>query len=243
MSEPTDFDPIAASLRRQFAPPDLEDMLARVAEAATDAERVTVDLGDGDPLHRSAAPAPSTSRVRRVAGMVVAFAAAAGLVLLLAQEVERRPADEPRLDPAAVAQAPSAEQIAGRQLVDFLRHGATLPGDPASCSVEQPPPACEGAEDGPRLKPTPNVQLVGECGGTTGVDCAGHDLPAQRALLVRLMPSGADAIVCIEPPEADPNPRLPSDSEYKIFRRTLNGHVLYEVTPLDHPQAVDYLDP
>jgi hypothetical protein len=49
-------------------------------------------------------------------------------------------------------------------------------------------------------------------------------------------------IVCIEPPGADPQPQLPDDSEYKIFRRALGRYVLYEVTSLDQPQVLDALE-
>lgn len=239
MSEPTDFEPIAASLRRQFSPPDLEHAIARVVAAASDAERVIVAPSVDE-------PAPKSSRRRGVAGLVVAFAAAAALVLALGPwrpDVESRTQAESSNDPTTVALAPSPAQLAGRQLADFLKHGNTLPGDPGSCSVEQAPPDCRGAEDGPRLRSTPNALLMGECGGTTGVDCASHDLPAQRAMLVRLMPSGTHVILCIEPPWADPHPRLPDDSEYEIFRRSVGGYVLYEVTPLDQPRAMDYLEP
>ena len=58
-------------------------------------------------------------------------------------------------------------------------------------------------------------------------------------MVVQLMPAGPHVIVCIEPPWADPEPQLPADSRYNIFRRTLGDYVLYEVTPLDTPRAVD----
>ncbi len=238
MSEPDDFDPIAGSLRRQFSPPPLDDLHARIAEAAAQHDAAAPTKLP------TPTPAPARPGWRRPLGIALAFAAAAALLVFFAPWGDPSN-EEPRGDrpgnPPMVAVAQTPQQLAGAQLDGFLGRGERLPNDGVSCNVAvaTPPPNCEGLQ--PTLMASPDVQLVGECGGTTEVDCAAHDLPAQRAMLVRLEPSGALAIVCIEPPWADPHPELPPGSDYNIFRSTLGSYVLYEVTPLEQPQATPWL--
>ena len=103
------------------------------------------------------------------------------------------------------------------------------------------PASCLAEPGAPTLTPSPDLALLWECGGSTGIDCADHDLPAQRLLIVRQLPEGPDVIVCIEPPDQDPHPELPGGSDLNIFRTTLGDYVLYEVTPLAEPTVFDRL--
>lgn len=241
---------IEASLRRQLAPPCLDALADRIAAAAAAIGEDAADLGlepalrlvAGDDSALDSAPANATdaTTARRRIGLgvlvAVAAAAAAAIVLLLAQP--RAPETAPR-----VATAPTTHQVAGRQLAQFLRSAAYREGpvlDGTNCVPDEPPIAgCTSDLGAPVLPPSPELRVVWECGGSTGIDCAAHDLPAQRMMVVQLMPAGPDVIVCIEPPGADPAPELPAGSGYNIFRRTLGGYVLYEITPLDTPSAVE----
>lgn len=240
MSEPNDFDPIAASLRRQFSPPSLERLDDHIAEAAAQYERESVDAEDTvGPPGRGRSP-------RWGLGFAVAFAAAAIVLLALrpwqtATLKDPSQAAEPSAGLGPIALAPTSGQRAGLQLDRFLSQRDSLPGDDPTCSVTVPPQNCESATEGPHLVWSPVVEQVGECGGTTGQDCSAYDLPADRALIVRLQPSGANAIVCIERPRTDPHPELPVDSAYNIFRSKLGAFVIYEITPLPHPQATEFL--
>lgn len=263
-----DHDPIERSLKRQFEPPDLGDLEARIAAAA-----------DGESL-----PDPSVARVEpaqhepaandsRLWGLAVAVAVAAAVVLVLAwpgggdaptttgpqasrpsppAAGDAGPADDAEADgggaPAGdgrIAMAPTSHELAGRQLHDFLHGGGyeTAIPDGADCSaqVEPAPPSCQVEPGAPALPPSPDLALLWECGGMSGIDCAAHDLPAQRLLVVRHLPDGPNVIVCIEPPDKDPRPELPGGSDLNIFRRTLGDYVLYEVTPQAEPAVVDRL--
>ncbi|MBL4686320.1 MAG: hypothetical protein JKY37_17125, partial [Nannocystaceae bacterium] len=211
MSEPNDFDPIAASLRRQFSPPSLERLDDHVAKAAAQCEQEATqpaDIAAAD-TEESVGP-PGRARSRRWGlGFAVAFAAAA-IVLVALRPWQPATHEDPSqaADPSAglgpIALAPTSRQLAGLQLDRFLSQRDSLPGDDPTCSVTVPPQNCESAVEGPHLVWSPTVEQVGECGGTTGQDCSEYDLPADRALIVRLQPSGANAIVCIEYPRTDP---------------------------------------
>lgn len=238
---------IEASLRRQLEPPSLDALGDRIAAAAAATGEDDADIGlepalrvvEGDASATEATPARSRVRL----GVLAAVAAAAAIVLLLAQP--RAPHDAPLTHEAEprIAAAPTMHQLAGRQLEQFLRSAAyregRLPSE-GDCAMDEPPSAACAADLGaPVLPPSPELWVVWECGGATGIDCAAHDLPALRMMVVQLMPAGPDVIVCIEPPGVDPAPELPAGSGYNLFRRTLGGYVLYEITPLPTPRVVD----
>ena len=227
---------IEASLRRQFEPPSLEALEQRVAQAAGEARETPEESGTHVVSMPTSSPAPTW---RRTVGLAMAVAAAIVLVWWLGS----RP--HPIGSPASPDVTDGSPEIAmasrlgaGKQLDAFLHAARELPPMDADCAMIEAPPSCDGTEQQPQLQPDLEVRLLGECGGATGIACADHDLPAQRAMLVRLEPSGADAIICIEPPWADPKPILPDGSTYNIFRRQLGTYVLYEVTPLSAPQAL-----
>ncbi|MBV1856963.1 MAG: hypothetical protein KUG77_01035, partial [Nannocystaceae bacterium] len=134
----------------------------------------------------------------------------------------------------------SAER-AGFQLHAFLNREDSLPGDADDCEPPEPQEQCAAEGGEPTLIPGGGVVQLGECGGRTGTDCGDFDLPADRALLVRYVPTGEHAIVCIERAWTDPHPKLPPGSPYNIHRAELGEFVLYEITPLDQPQAIDTL--
>lgn len=242
MSEPNDFDPmdlepIEASLKEHFAPPSLDALCDRVAEIAA--------------AEDEAGPPPeqlSTRREPPSAGLVLAVVAAAAAVLLVVLGPWSTPStDEPsapnELGEAVVANAdpPTTSELAGRQLDGFLDRDAMLPGDDGSCAAPAPPEMCDGSSSFPQLLASSSVTQLGECGGLTGRSCSEFDLPADRALLVQLAPSGAKAIVCIEHPWTDPHPMLPASSDYNIFRRELGDYVLYEITPLPTSTALEFV--
>lgn len=225
---------IEASLRRQFEPPSLAALERQIAEAAA----ATESEESGTHVVPLPATRPARPTWRRSVGLAMAVAAAIVLVWWIGSgspsstTSEDTPPDEPKI-------AMASRLAAGEQLDAFLNAARALPPMDADCATE-PPPSCEGTEQQPQLEPDLEVRLLGECGGATGVACADHDLPAQRALLVQLEPSGAEAIICIEPPWADPKPVLPEGSDYNIFRRQVGTYVLYEVTPLSAPQALPH---
>ncbi|MCX4246544.1 hypothetical protein [Paraliomyxa miuraensis] len=233
------------SLRRQFAPPSLDGLNDRIAAiAASMGEAEPRDAAQGvDPLPLSSRATsrepPGEDRSRAL--VLVAFAVAAALVLVFSWPRGGGPATQGTHDSALAVATPS--QVAGKQLHDFLR-AARYPSPPGDmdCALEQPPsPSCSAAEGTPTLVANLGMQLVWECGGLTGVSCQAHELPAQRLMVVQLLPAGPDVLVCIEPPWADPQPELPDDTDYRIFRRTLGSYVLYEVTPLDEPRVLSHV--
>lgn len=237
---------IEAALRRQFSPPDLDALSDRIAAAAMAAEaEAPAELG-------TAVPAAANGAPRHEFAVVVAVAAA--LVVMLAWPRGDRPSRVPApRDRPAVAAGPTpptppslpgttSHQVAGQQLDDFLRTADYAPGSPQDCRVHDPLLDDSAVGGGtPTLVESEDKRLVWECGGETGIDCADHDLPAKRMMIVRLLASQTDVIVCIEPPGADPRPELPSDSEFNIFRRPLGDYVLYEVTPLAQPLALPHV--
>ena len=249
MSDP--WDETEASLRRHFEPPTLEGLHTRIALAA--AQRET----DEPALRTTAGTTEGTTegeghdrRGRRLSvAVAVVFAVAAAAVLLVLLPRSSPPVDSASLsspegesesDSTTVARAMAARVHAGRQLDEFLHTGATLPTMELACMVSEPGRDSLG-ESVPWLPPTPGLEVRGECGGTTGLDCAAHALPGQRALLVRLEPAKVDVVVCIESPDADPRPVLPRASDYSIFQHTLGEYVLYEITPLAEPMVLDHL--
>lgn len=283
MSEPTDHDPpgweaIEASLRRQFEPPDMAGLQARVAALAAEGEAEPVEpsvdpVGERRPVEPAelvepAEPAEPVGWGRGALVVILAVAAAVVLVWSLRGASESRRPDAAGDDAIALSEpAPGLRRAAGRQLDGFLARGDVLPGSlgagspsELSCAAHVadtdplPPPseACDNDEPRPMLRPGPagRVSVVGECDVERGVDCGRFDLPAQRALLVALDSSAGGpgdpaaaqrAIVCIEPPWADPKPLLPPGSHYRIFRRTLGTYVLYEITPRPAPLALDHM--
>ncbi len=239
MSDPIDFDPIAASLRRQFSPPSLDALEQQIA---SEAERMARQ--QAHPVAVPLAPAPPERTPTWPLVLTVALAVAAAVLLLLMRPwspdpttATGRPVAE-TLDPEVVV-PPTNALRAGAQLEGFLRRGDGFAADETDCSLTPPPEVCGTDARYPQLLPSPSVRQLGECGGDTSTDCADFDLPADRALLVQLEPGGNRAIVCIERPWTDPHPVLPAGSGYRIFRRELGDHVLYEITPLDEPRALD----
>ncbi len=239
MSQSKDFDPIASSLRRQFSPPSLAALERRIeAEAARLEDAQPQALYALPPVHTE--PSSTWPLVLTVA---LAVAAAVLLMLIRAWEPDvGQSAPPPVAETREVAEVipPTSSQRAGLQLDGFLGRGDTLAGE-AQRTTTEPPEVCNGEREFPQLVPGPTVELLGECGGLTGVACADFDLPADRLLLVRLDPEGRRAIVCIERPWTDPHPKLPPGSDYNIFRRELGDHILYEVTPLDEPRALELI--
>lgn len=247
MSEPNDLDPtedplavpIAASLKRQFSPPSLDALEARIA-----AEAARLDEE----------PAPASTPVPPAANdpggrwlVAAAFLAAAALVLLIARPwadptPPNAPTTPPQRSPIAKTQdpeevmPPTMSERAGHQLDGFLKRGDALATADA-CGPLEPPEVCNVDAGGyPHLPEGLPVTQLGECGGTTGTSCDEFDLPADRALLVQLS-TGEHAIVCIEHPWTDPEPKLPPGSRYNIFRRELGDYILYEITPLGEAEA------
>ncbi len=253
MNDPGEFDPIAASLRRQFSPPDLGALEQRIAEAALEQEQEQ-EQEQADDLEtpaiepdRVVVPLRADPQRGWTVGFAVAFAVAAAIVLLLARPWEQ---DKPStLDAPLIAETPRPHELvppmlaerAGFQLDGFLRRGDALPTDAAGCQPPEPEERCATDGGEPALIPGGGVIQLGECGGNTGTDCGDFDLPADRALLVSYAPTGEQAIVCIERAWTDPHPKLPPGSPYTIHRAELGEFILYEITPLDQPQALEHL--
>jgi hypothetical protein len=217
---------IEGSLRRQFAPPSLDGLNEQIARAAAEHAR--------HEQHEPATLARPRASWRRPVAAALVVAAAAALIWVLGPSPKRSADPLPQL----VAHT-SAQALAGRQLHDFLRTNTALPIY-TDCAAIEPPTDCQ-SHVAQVVTFAPELRIAGECGGTTGIECADHGLPARRAILVQLEPSGASVIVCIEAASADPRPVLPTNSEYNIFRRTLGDYVLYEVTPLPQPMALDLI--
>ena len=250
MNDPGEFDPIAASLRRQFSPPSLDALEQRIAEAAAELERVDAR---GEEEAPEVGPEPvvvplDANRPRGWGvGFAVAFAVAAAIVLLLVQPWEQ--AKPSKLDAPIIAETPQPHELvppssaerAGFQLDAFLRRGHALPTDATDCKPPEPLEQCASDGGEPTLIAGGGVIQLGECGGSTGTDCGDFDLPADRALLVSYAPTGEQAIVCIERAWTDPHPMLPPGSPYNVHRAELGEFILYEITLLDTPQALDYL--
>jgi len=228
MTAPDDVDPIAASLRRQFSPPALDELHERIAAEAG---------------RRPAPPSTATSRAPGRWAVAAAFAVAAALVLwILRPPPNPKPATPPipavTEDPEApVLVPPTRARRAGAELDGFLDRGDRLP---ATSGALVAPEVCDTEAGHPQLIADAGIVLVGECGGMTQTPCAAHDLPADRAMLVRLA-SGEHAILCIERPWTDPRPELPEDSDYRVFRSELGDYVIYEVTPASGPEASQLL--
>lgn len=242
MSEPNELgpteDPIAASLKRQFSPPSLDALEARIA-----AEAARLDEGS-DPAPATASNGPHAANETRGRGLVaLAFFAAAAAVLIIArpwalEPTVRRPQTSPiaKTDEPQEVIPPTVSERAGSQLDGFLERGDALTSADA-CGPREPVEVCNVDAGGyPHLPGGLPVTLLGECGGTTGTSCDEFDLPANRALLVQLS-TGERALVCIEHPWTDPKPRLPPGSRYTIVRHELGEYILYEVTPLGEAEA------
>lgn len=239
MNEPGDFDPIAASLRRQFSVPDLGALEQRVAEAAAELERDA-----GPTLVES--PANDEPAPRRVGALAfaVAFAAAAVLVVILQPWASDDPVAHPPVAHRPAPPVATASERAGEQLHQFLQANARLPSGDADCEPPEPPAppdrcAVEGGE--PWLAPGGPFAQLGECGGSTGSVCAEFELPADRALLLVEAATGAHSILCIERAWTDPKPVLPPNSPYQIHRAELGEFIVYEVSEHDAPQAIEFL--
>ena len=232
MNEPADFDPIAASLRRQFSVPDLDVLEQRVAEAAAELER------DAGPTLVEA-PANDEPAPRRTG--VLAFAAAALLLVILRPWASQAPAPAPPVAHRPSAPAVTASEHAGQQLHQFLQANARLPSGDADCEPPEPIERCavEGGE--PWLAPGGPFAQLGECGGATGSVCEEFGLPADRALLLVEAATGAHSILCIEQTWTDPKPVLPPNSPYQIHRAELGDFILYEVSEHDAPRAIEFL--
>ncbi len=224
-------DPVDASLRRLFAPPDLGGLQAKIAAAAAAAALAPVEP------QREASP-----RRRRVWGTTIAAtAAAAAAALLLSTRVQHSAAVfEPAADPI-VAPVFGPREQAGAQLARFYVSGTALARlDDADCLGAPPiPEACDGSAPEPRLAPSDALEVIGECGALGGPTCDGYDLPAARLVQLRVRPQGPRLLVCVEPRDADPRPLLPDDSGLQLFRRELGAFILYEVTPLSDSLALE----
>lgn len=220
-------DPIDASLRRLFAPPDLTMLHARIDAAA--AER--------SPVVRP--------RHRRGAWIVIATATAAAAAAIVLSSVDRpaapRGRDADHGQPTEIA----ARQHAGTQLATFYAHGPELPrADDGSCNSPPPPapPSCTDDAPQPSLPTFDLVDVIGECGARGGPSCDGYDVPAARLLRLRLRDDGTEVLVCIEPQGLDPRPMLPRDAGLNLFRRQLGEFVLYEITPLATPHVLEHFE-
>lgn len=208
-----DRDPIDASLRRTFAVPDLSALQARIEAMAA------------DPSARA-----MTAPRRRVA--VLAALAAAAVVVVLARG--RATPDDGR-DPVAIAEL-DARRAAGTELLRLRRAGATLPqpddlGPTASAS------ACDD-DAGPTLADPGDLVLLGRCGGATE-SCGGALPPGARVLHLRRGSDDVDLAIYIVARHDDPHPLVPDDADARIFRTELGAFVIYEVTPLAEPIALD----
>lgn len=211
-------DPIETSLRRQFAPPDLSALQARIEAAA--AQRAVI--------------APARRRTRAIVAVGVAAAVAAVLALTL------RPRTDPT--PAEVDVTPDRGRAIGLRLAQVHAQGPALPRpSDVDCLADPPPePACSDAH--PRLESSDALEVLGECGAAERPPCDRDRLPC--AHLVHLRDRiGAELLLCIELRDADPRPTLPDDAELSIFRRELGDYVAYEVTPLSEPHALARLVP
>lgn len=240
MNDPGEFDPIAASLRRQFSLPSLDALEQRIAEAAV---QQADTLEAPDPV---VVPLDAEQHRGWTVGFAVAFAVAAAIVLLLARPWEQAEVSE--LDTPLIAKTPRPQEVvppssadrAGFQLDAFLRRGDAFPTDATDCKPPEPLEQCASDGGEPELIPGGGVIQLGECGGSTGTDCGDFGLPADRALLVSYAPTGEQAIVCIERAWTDPHPKLPPGSPYNIHRAELGDYILYEITRRDQPQALDF---
>lgn len=213
-----DGDRIEAALRRVYAPPDLSALQARIeAEAA----------------RRSAAPG------RRLPIVAMGAAAAAVAVLLLARR------DEPAAAPTTTAAEPVAQdpgRALGLRLAQLHADGPALPQPDDGDCLAEPPPTDACADGIPRLEPSDELEVLGECGAPGGPPCDTDDLPPVRLVHLRHR-DGAELLVCIAPRHADPRPSLPADAGLAIFRREVGAFVAYEVTPLPEPHALPRLAP
>lgn len=238
MSETDDFDPIAASLRRQFSPPDMDALADRIErEAALRAEEVS-------PPRATVVELP-TRRPRRAMVAVAAVGAVAAAALLWM--LRPAPSPEPLLEVTegtSVAQPPPFESVpptsseqAGAQLHAFLQRDAPLPSTQVPWTADRPQEVCGTDGPQPQFVESEGVRLLGECGGRSGHLCSDFDLPAGRALLVEFVPEGTRAVVCIERPWTDPSPELPSASPYRKFTSQLGDFTVHEITPEDAPRA------
>lgn len=218
-------DPIDASLQRLFAPPDFGALQAKIDAAAAEL------------------PPIARARDRHTLWIsLAAVAAAAAAVIFFSGRGDRSTALEGRDTDRAVPAVIAARQHAGAQLARFYAQGPDLPRlDDGSCNGPLPAPAsCVGDAPEPALDADDLVDVIGECGARGGPSCDGYDVPAARLVHLRLRPDGPDVLVCVEPRELDPQPMLPDDAGLNIFRRDLGEFILYEITPLAEPRALDH---
>ena len=136
MSERDEMDPIAESLRRQFAPPALDELMARVAAAARELEEsesefeaepgahaIVVPLepvGGASTTEEPAARGGGSRSWRVTLGVAAVFGLAAALVLLLRPPTPDAVLDPPGSAPRAELEVDSARYLAGAQLDRFL---------------------------------------------------------------------------------------------------------------------------
>jgi hypothetical protein len=219
-------DPIDASLRRLFAPPDLTMLHARIDAAAAERSRVV------RPRHR------------RGVWIVVATATAAAAAAIVLSSGDRRPAPHGRDADHGPPTEIAARQHAGAQLATFYAQGPDLPRpDDGSCNSPPPAPAsCTDDAPQPSLPTFDLVDVIGECGARGGPSCDGYDVPAARLLHLRLRDGGTEVLVCVEPQGLDPQPVLPRDAGLNLFRRQLGEFVLYEITPLAAPHVLEHFE-
>lgn len=222
MSDEPDLAPIDASLRRMFVVPDLAALCAKVDVAAAEGARV-------------AAPPPRQGRSRWIAAAAIAVAATA--VLVLARRDTEEVVVPPTIAPVARVDI-EAREARGVLLAELYAQGPTLPrsDDDACLGTTPPPDACTGDTPQPRLAVGEVLEVLGECGAPGGPGC--DRMPGTHLVHLRDT-DGAEVLVCIESRHADPQPVIPEGSELTIFRRELGAFVLYEVTPLTGPRALD----
>ncbi len=80
----------------------------------------------------------------------------------------------------------------------------------------------------------------------SGVRAAGLSIDnvfSRRTIYLLAEVEGAPVIVFADRVENDETPRVPPDSDLRLFRRQLGGVVLYELTPLDQPYLLEHLRP
>ena len=220
MTDDPRLDRIEASLRRSFSPPDLSALLDRIdAAAASTPDRNLDEL---------------TARRRRRRLAMAAVAAAAAVVLLWLARTGEPPGPEEATQVAST----SPRHAFGAELVRFVNQRPLPAPGSVSCTGPSPAPdSCLAPQ--PWLPATGRVQVLGECGAIGGPACGPSGLSSRSGLQLRVLPVGPRVLVCMDLLIDDPRPLLPADSRLYLFRRVLGGYVMYEVTPLPAPQALD----
>lgn len=222
MSDPS--NALDEALRRGFAVPDLTRLHAAVDQAA------------------ALAPTRRRAATRRRVGWI-ALAAATVTIAIVIGVSRREPS--PIATPIATAAGTDddARRRVGAALVELHRDAATR----ADASELGPVAAADCVDDGqpsPRLTAADALTLVAVVAQATddGSCSGGAGLPVARLFHLR-RDDGVDVLVSVDAVDQDPRPLLPPASGLRVFRRELAGFVLYEITTLDEPLALDRFGP